>query len=135
MTNYEVFHLLNQKKRLLEKELNTVLKPFQLYTAQWAILYCLDRFGSMTQTDIWKYLHVKAPTVTRTLAKMEKNGWIYRKYGIDRRERVITLTNRAKQQLPKIKQQVKIVERKLLQHLSAAEMEQLNILLRKINEK
>ncbi len=43
----------------------------------------------MTQTDIWKYVNVEAPIVTRTIAKMEENGSIVHQQGEDKRERII----------------------------------------------
>ncbi len=32
----------------------------------------------MTQKEIWSYLNVEAPTVTRTIKRLEENGWIQR---------------------------------------------------------
>ena len=53
-----IFHLLFQKTRLLNKELNATLKEHQLFAAQWSIIYCVKTHGGMTLTEIWKYLHV-----------------------------------------------------------------------------
>src|SRR5690625_7750079 len=96
----EIFHLMNQRTRYFAKELNNRLNDHDLFASQWSIIFCLYRYGVMTQTEIWKYLNVEAPTMTRTLSRMEKNGWIIRKQGEDKRERVIELTDFAKQEFP-----------------------------------
>ncbi len=134
ISNQALLHLLNQRKRLLEKEMNHILKRHGLFTSQWTILYCLHRFGAMSQTAIWKYLNVEAPTVTRTLAKMEKSGWVRRAYGADKRERIIDLTAGAKEKFPVIRQTVSEMENSLLVNLTEEEKNQLYNLLGKIGE-
>lgn len=131
-TNHNLIHLLNQQARFISKEVNNSLKPFNLYHSQWMILHCLDRFGPMTQTDIWTYLNVEAPTVTRTLARMEKNGWIIRAAGEDKRERIIRLTEEAKAKLPMIAETIQNLEDELLSSLTEEEEARLNKLLSKI---
>lgn len=132
ISNQDVFHALNQRARLFSKSLNTHLIDHGLYVSQWSILFCLHHFGTMTQTDIWKYLNVEAPTITRSLAKMEKNGWVTRRQGEDKRERLIELTDEAKSKFSMIKQSVTKMEDQLLADLSKNEKEQLYHLLNKI---
>src|SRR5699024_602642 len=117
VSNQEVMQVLNQRKRLLQKEMNLLLKKHDLFSSQWSCFFCIHRFGAMSQTDIWKYLNVEAPTVTRTLAKMEKNGWIKRQSGDDTRERIIELTEETKGKFPVIKQTVDEIESELLVNL------------------
>lgn len=132
ITNQDVFHALNQRARLFSKSLNIHLIDYGLYSSQWSILFCLYNFGTMTQTEIWKYLNVEAPTVTRSLAKMEKNGWVTRRQGEDKRERLIELTDEAKRKFSTIKQSVMQMEDQLLANLTNNEKEQLYYLLNKI---
>lgn len=133
ISGHELFHLLNQRTRLLAKETNQILNEYGLYISQWSVLFCINRFGPMSQTDIWKYLNVEAPTVTRTLARLEESGWIVRKLGKDKRERIIELTEQTKAIFPEIKRAVVQVEDKLLADLSKEEQRQLQVLLSKIN--
>ncbi|WP_028784657.1 MarR family winged helix-turn-helix transcriptional regulator [Thalassobacillus devorans] len=128
----ELFHLLNQRVRLITKEMNNILSGHGLYHSQWSIIFCLDQFGPMTQTAIWKYLHVEAPTVTRTISRMEKNGWIIRKQGEDKRERVIELTDAAKEKFTAVNKAVEQVEQEMAQPLSGEEVQQLQYLLKKL---
>lgn len=128
----ELFHLLNQRVRLITKEMNTVLSDHGLYHSQWSIIFCLNQFGPMTQTAIWKYLNVEAPTVTRTLSRLEKNGWIIRKHGEDKRERLIELTEAAKEKFTAVNEAVAQAEKEMAQLLSSEEIQQLQHLLRKL---
>lgn len=130
--NRNLFHLLNQRYRFIAKEMNNRLGDHGLYTSQWSIIYCLEHFGPMTQTAIWKYLNVEAPTVTRTLSRMEKGGWIIRKQGMDKRERVIELTDGAKQKFSEVHEQMDDLEQDMLANFSADEKQQLQRLLQKI---
>jgi len=135
MDTTKLIHTLNQKARLLSKELNEELQDYDLYTSQWSILYTLNLKGSMSQTDIWEYLKVEAPTVTRTLVRMESSGWIIRKPGKDKRERKVELTEMAKLKFPLIKKSIENYQQKYVAELSEQEQEQLRYLLEKLGSK
>lgn len=132
LSNHDIFHILHQKSRSVKKQLNTGLKKHNLYMSQWSILFCLNKFGVMTQTELWTYLHVEAPTITRTLEKMEKQGWIIRKLGDDKRERIIEMTEDAEATFSTFIKDVANIEGTLLDDFSDGEKEQLYFLLNKI---
>ena|SRR5690606_17943362 len=127
-----LFHEIHQKSRLAVKEVNEMLKEYGLYNAQGSILFCLKQFGPMTQTGIWQYLNVEAPTVTRTLAKLEESGWAERVEGMDKRQRIARLTPKAESQVAEIQERATRLENDMLSDLSAAEQEQLKSLLKRI---
>lgn len=127
-----LFHEIHQKSRLAVKEVNEMLKEYGLYNAQWSILFCLKQFGPMTQTEIWQYLNVEAPTVTRTLAKLEESGWAERVEGTDKRQRIACLTPKAESQVAEIEERATKLENDMLSDLSEAEQKQLKSLLQKI---
>lgn len=129
-----LFHEIHQKSRLSVKEVNDALKEFDLYSSQWSILFCLKQFGPMTQKGIWQYLNVEAPTVTRTVLRLEESGWVLRKEGADKRERIVQLTDHAAGMMGDIEQRILEVEKKLLASLSEEEQQQLVKLLKKIGE-
>ena len=129
-----LFHEIHQKSRLSVKEVNEVLKRFDLYSAQWSLLFCLNQFGSMTQTEIWHYLNVEAPTVTRTLAKLEDRQLIMRREGNDKRERIVDLTEQAKLLIPEVESHIEKLEKSMLHALTEDEQDQLVILLKKISK-
>ncbi len=128
----KLFHLLYQKTRLMTKELNEHLQKHDLYSSQWTILYCLKNNGPMTQSDIWRYLLVEAPTITRTLVKLEESGWVMRTQGNDKRERLVSLTEKAKNMLPIIEQEVKTFEQKMIKHLTDEEQDYFFNILNKL---
>nr|WP_175637846.1 MarR family transcriptional regulator [Metabacillus schmidteae] len=128
----KLFHMLYQKTRHMTKEVNEYLQKHGLYSSQWSILYCLKSNGPMTQSDIWRYLNVEAPTVTRTLVKLEESGWIIRTTGSDKRERLVSLTEKALELLPLVDQDVKNFEQSMVTNLNDDEQEQLYALLKKL---
>ncbi|MBE6067536.1 MAG: MarR family transcriptional regulator [Clostridium lundense] len=88
-------HKVNQLGRYFTKRLNEKISPLGLYTSQWGIILYLYEKGQCTQVELGKYLCVEAPTITRTLTRMEEVGWIIREEGNDKRERRIQLTKKA----------------------------------------
>ena len=127
-----LFHALFQKTRLLSKELNTVLKEHDLFASQWTVLYCIYEHGNMSLTEIWKYLNVEAPTVTRTVNRLAELGWLTIEEGKDRRERIVKLSEQAVASFPEIEETVIRFEHQFLKRLSNQEQLQLMELLGKM---
>ncbi|MGD6817865.1 MarR family winged helix-turn-helix transcriptional regulator [Metabacillus sp. 84] len=127
-----IIHNLHQLVRYLSKESNARLQDHGIYSAQWSILYCLIRFGPMSQTEIWRYMNVEAPTVTRTIARLEETGWVKREPGADKRERIVSLTADAEGKLGSIKETMISFEEEMLQYLDENERRTLSRLLQKI---
>ncbi|MGO1060309.1 MarR family winged helix-turn-helix transcriptional regulator [Planococcus sp. FY231025] len=127
-----LFHEIHQKSRLSVKEVNEALKEFGLYSSQWSVLFTLKQFGPMTQKGIWQYLNVEAPTVARTVQRLEESGWVVRKEGEDKRERIVHLSEQAEEKVRDIEGRILKVEERLLAPLSDGEQQQLMNLLQKI---
>ncbi|WP_431189496.1 MarR family winged helix-turn-helix transcriptional regulator [Aciduricibacillus chroicocephali] len=125
-------HLLNQTVRLLNKKTNETLMEFGLFSSQWTILYCLDKKGQLSQTEISHYLNVERPTVTRTIRKLEENGWIIRTKGEDKRENLISLSEEALEKMPSIQNKIRTFENEQLGNLTDNEIDTLNALMKKI---
>lgn len=132
LSNQDILHTLFQRSRYASKTLNTYLKKHELFASQWTILFCIHQYGPMTQTDLWTYINVEAPTITRTLVKMEENGWIKRRQGQDKRERIIELTDQAREEFASIQQSVFELEEDVLGNLTQEDKNQLYHLLMKI---
>lgn len=131
----DIFHLLFQRTREVSKGMNEVLQDHELYMAQWSILFFLHKYGETSQSEISSYLNVEAPTVTRTLVRIEKSGWVSRKEGTDKRERIVYLTEEAKEKFPLVVRDVEKIERQWFAHFSVEEKEQLYQLLMKLENK
>lgn len=132
MESDQLIHMIHQRSRMLSNTLNDTLAPFGLSHAQYMIMYVLDTGGPATQTHMRKYLQVEAPTIARTIATMERNGWIEKRPGTDRRTQIIHLTSGTKQMLPGIKEQVADAEKQSLNQLSDNDRDVLYTLLRKM---
>ena len=127
-----VFHALFQKSRYLTNCLNETLKQHNLFSSQWAILYCLHTHGPMTLTQIWKYLNVEAPSITRAVARLETLGWVQRVDGADKREKIVTLTGMAEESLPAIEQTILAFEDEMIGSMTIEEQQQFMNLLQKM---
>ncbi|MFM1650781.1 MarR family winged helix-turn-helix transcriptional regulator [Brevibacillus sp. B_LB10_24] len=93
-------HKINQAARKIAKKTNEKLSCLGLYSSQWAIIYYLHIRGPLTQIEIGCYLNVEAPTITRTLARLEELGYVVREAGEDKRERKVFLTPKAIETIP-----------------------------------
>ena len=128
----QLFHMFFQQNRYLVNKLNDVLKPHGIFSSQWTILYLLHQNGPMSLTAIWKYLNVEAPTVTRTVNRLESLGWVERLHALDKREKMIFLTNKGLEQFPPIEAAVQSFEQEIENRLSQEDQELLMGILKKI---
>ena len=127
-----LFHTFFQQYRFLINHLNDALKEHGLFSSQWTILYVLKEQGPMTLTAIWKYLDVEAPTVTRTVARLETLGLVKREEGADRREKIVHLTDEGLALMPEVEASVLAFEAAMMANLTEEEVIQLERLLRKM---
>ncbi|MGM0972356.1 MAG: MarR family winged helix-turn-helix transcriptional regulator [Bacillota bacterium] len=130
----ELFHSINQFTRHFSKVLNESLVPLGLYAAQWTIIYRLKTGGPSTQKEISSYLGVEAPTMTRTLARLEKSGWITRTAGKDKREKLISLTDAAILEYDNWLAAVRSSESNVLQNITEEEISTMIRLMAKMRE-
>ena len=70
-----------------------------LRSTQFTILNALDALEDVTINELAEQLQSDRTTLTRNLARLEKQGWIERKTGADRRSRHITLTRKGRKVL------------------------------------
>ncbi|GGA44946.1 MULTISPECIES: MarR family winged helix-turn-helix transcriptional regulator [Psychrobacillus] len=127
-----LFHELFQKTRFLTNEINVTLKKHNLYASQWTVLYTIQKHGEMSLTQIWKYLNVEAPTITRTVYRLVELGWIDIRPGKDRREKIVRLSEKASQDFSAIKESILEFEDRMVEGLTKEEETILIELLRKI---
>lgn len=127
-----LIHELFQKSRFLTQEANNTLKKYDLYASQWSVLYCIQLHKEMTLTQIWKYLNVEAPTITRTVNRLVTLGWIDITSGKDKREKVVKLSEKALQQFPAIRVSMMAFEDSMVSELTKDEEVLLLELLQKI---
>ena len=108
---------LRRAARALTQIYEDALRPVGLRCSQFTILQTLSLAGELTQGQMAHVLAMDSTTLTRTLAIMERQGWISRREGADRREWRIQLskTGRAKfaRALPQWEKAQALVRKKL----------------------
>jgi MarR family transcriptional regulator, transcriptional regulator for hemolysin len=101
MDNAEkLLHQLFQTVRIIAKGLNKSLEPYGLYSSEWSIITTLKETGLMTQGALANYLNIEPPAVSRSLATLEKKGFVTRILGTDKREKNVCLSDEALNQYP-----------------------------------
>ena len=129
-----VIHGLHQKVRFLTKEVNERLRKYELFSSQWSILFCILQYGPTTQSRISQYLNVEAPTITRTINRLEKYGWVVRESGEDLREKIVILTNKGRDKIPEIEREIQQFEDEMTNKMSLNEKKVFLELMKKIGE-
>lgn len=127
-------HKVSQTARVFSKKLNGVLSPKGLYSSQWGILMCLNYRSTLTQVQISNYLHVEAPTITRTLTRLEEMGWVIRAEGEDKRERYVSLSPQAVEKFPEWLEAAVQLETSALRDISEEDLATFNRVLKKMND-
>jgi MarR family transcriptional regulator, transcriptional regulator for hemolysin len=125
-------HNVNQLARSFTKKLNEKISPLGLYSSQWGIIVYLHKKETCTQIELCKYLGVEAPTITRTLARMEEMGLVIRTEGKDKRERNIELTEKSYKMFPKWYEAATSTELEAINNISDEEIEIFNNVLEKM---
>jgi len=125
-------HRVNQLARYFNKKGNEKISPLGLYTSQCGIIVYLYEKKECTQVELSKYLCVEAPTITRTLTRLEQMGWVIREEGKDRREKHIKLTEKAYDMFPKLNEMTDSVELDALKGITEEELDNFNSTLDKM---
>lgn len=110
------------------------MSPMGLYSSQWGIILCLHYRSALTQVQLSNYLNVEAPTITRTLTRLEEMGWIIRSEGDDKRERYVSLSPQAIERFPEWLQAASELETVALRDLDEEELATFNRVLKKMND-
>jgi DNA-binding MarR family transcriptional regulator len=83
---------LRRASRALTQAYDDALRPTGIRATQFTILQALSRAGEISQRQLGQILAIDSTTLTRTLAIMEREGWISERPGTDRRERLLRLS-------------------------------------------
>src|SRR5262245_1204422 len=84
---------LRRAARAVSQLYDEELRGTGLTIAQFTLLQALDLVGEIAQGSLGRLLVIDSTTLTRTLKPLEREGWIRRRTGEDRREREIVLTS------------------------------------------
>jgi DNA-binding MarR family transcriptional regulator len=88
-----------RSSRALTQLYEEALRPLGLRATQLTILQVLSHAGEVSQGQLGNMLAMDSTTLTRTLAIMDRQGWITERRGKDRRERWLRLARGGEMQL------------------------------------
>ncbi|AFS79734.1 transcriptional regulator, MarR family [Gottschalkia acidurici 9a] len=125
-------HKVNQLGRYFNKKLNEKISSLGLYSSQWGIILYLYKKKKCTQVELSNYLHVEAPTITRTINRMEKMGWVIREDGDDKREKYIRLTEKAYDIYPRWDEASREIETACTENITKGELNIFNSVLERM---
>ncbi len=99
------------------------------------ILFHLAHEDGRSQLDLARLTHLKPPTVSVALAKLEAEGYVTREADpMDARRTRVYLTDKGKAIDEKAHEVIRILDRKAVQGFSAEEIKQLMVLLFRLRE-
>jgi DNA-binding MarR family transcriptional regulator len=126
-------YLVNHLARLFARELQVRIKPLGLSTGTFPALLVLWECDGLTQRELIAHLDVEQPTMTNTLARMERDGLIRRgKDPADGRAQRIWLTESARALEAPATAAAEAVNARALEQLSPEERAALIGLVRKV---
>jgi DNA-binding MarR family transcriptional regulator len=99
--------------RIYDKELQNA----GLEITQFGLLTALVATGEVNQKRLSEGFVMDSTTLTRTLERMQKRGWISVTQGTDKRERLFSLTAAGKSQIAKAKPHWELAESRLRNEL------------------
>ena len=88
--------------RALTQAYEEAIRPLGIRATQLTILQVLARAGDLPQGKLGEILAMDSTSLTRTLAIMQRHGWIAYRRGEDRRERWVCLAPAGKAQLRRV---------------------------------
>ena len=94
---------LRRATRIVTRIYDRELTKAGLDVTQFGLLTALAATGEVNQKRLSAGLGMDSTTLTRTLARLRKQGWVRVKFGTDRRERFFSLTPAGRRQLAEAK--------------------------------
>lgn len=88
--------------RALSQLYEEVLRPLGLRGTQFTILQALSLAGEVSQGQLGEILALDSTTLTRTLAIMDRRGWIARRRGEDEREWRLSLSKAGRKEFERV---------------------------------
>lgn len=125
----------NQVSRLLTRHFEQRLRPFDAGMAYLPVLFGLDQSenGTLLQKQLVELAYVEQPTMAALLTRMERDGLIEREaHPTDKRASHICLSEKAKQRLPSVKEEIVAVAEQAMTGFTDEERSALICLLQRV---
>jgi len=111
---------LRRLTRIVTRIYDQELKKTGLEITQFGLLTALATAGQANQGRLSAGFAMDSTTLTRTLAVMRKRGWVQVQPGMDRRERLYSLTRAGKARIESTQSYWQLAERRLRKGLGDA---------------
>ena len=85
--------------RLVTRLYDAELRDSDLEVSQFGVLSALDRLGDATHGQLARGFGMDSTTMTRVIAVLERRGWVGRRAGTDKRQRIYAITADGKRQV------------------------------------
>lgn len=93
-----IFWKLGFAKHLHRKRIEAIINELGLFDGQFPILDVLDELGTASQKEVANKLHVSAASMTNSVKRLEKNGYLTCIVSSkDRRSHQLSLTEKGKE--------------------------------------
>lgn len=123
-------NLIAQTARQWRRVINRKLQPYGLTEATWVPLLYLARADKpMLQKDLAEAIYLDASSVVRLLDNLQKQGFIERREGADRRAKEIHLTQSGLQRVQQVEGMAQEVRHRVLAGVKDEDISYMNQLL------
>jgi len=126
------FHQYHKMYRPFIAKLNQELAKYELYSSQWSVLLLIHREGALTLGEISEHQLVERPTVTRTVQRLKRSGYVNAKPGEDKREKKIYLTELGENICTDMQMSIEQFQKEALQGISEEEQLKTSRILAKV---
>lgn len=88
----------NVASKKLSESLNNKLLKYGVTKSQWIAMYYIKRNKNLNNNDLVELMGAKQPTITGIIERLEREGFIKRKYNKnDKRKKIILLTKKGEE--------------------------------------
>lgn len=115
---------LRRAARVATQFYDGVLRPSGLRVAQFTLLQALNRAPGISQARLAELLGIDSTTLTRTLAFLERKGWLRSTTATDRRKLQLFLSPAGRREFKRVLPRWQLAQRRLRRALGAANWEQ-----------
>ena len=121
--------------RQIRIHIDNELKPYNIGSGQLQVLKVIINHDGINQESISRLLHLDKATITRSVNKLVKEGYVLRNVDAhDKRAYVLHLTQKGKELEPTLNKILKGITKKLLTDFSNEEKEKVINIFRKMHQ-
>ena len=116
-SNTDFFNALSVVYRHLTNHSNKILEKYHISLSYWRVMRILDREGAKNFGEITTILQIEKPALTKIIKKLIEMNIVEIRRGMDKREKIISITNKGEQLLINIRQELDPILNKALENI------------------